>query len=81
MSKDKKRYSLRSKIIISAICMMLAIIVGCAVGYYSYIKSKIYTKSNELEIKTIEKKSEDDVDYKEVEGITNVLLVVLMVET
>ena len=55
--------------------MMLAIIVGCAVGYYSYIKSKIYTKSNELEIKTIEKKSEDDVDYKEVEGITNVLLV------
>ena len=75
MSKDKKRYSLRNKIIISAISMILAVIVGGVIGYYSYVKSKIYTKPSEIEIKTVEKKSEDDVEYKEVEGITNVLLV------
>ena len=75
MSKDKKRYSLRNRIIISAISMVLAVIVGGVIGYYSYVKSKIYTKSSEIEIKTIEKKSEEDVEYKEVEGITNVLLV------
>ncbi|MBP3914943.1 MAG: LCP family protein [Clostridium sp.] len=55
--------------------MVLAVIVGGVIGYYSYVKSKIYTKSSEIEIKTIEKKSEEDVEYKEVEGITNVLLV------
>ena len=75
MSKDKKRYSLRNRIIISAISMVLAVIVGGVIGYYSYVKSKIYTKSSEIEIKNIEKKSEEDVEYKEVEGITNVLLV------
>ena len=59
MSKDKKRYSLRNRIIISAISMVLAVIVGGVIGYYSYVKSKIYTKSSEIEIKTIEKKSEE----------------------
>ena len=41
MSKDKKRYSLRNRIIISAISMVLAVIVGGVIGYYSYVKSKI----------------------------------------
>ena len=49
--------------------------VGISASYYSYVKSKIYTESNEIKIKTVDKKSEDEVNYKEVEGITNVLLV------
>ena len=36
---------------------------------------KYYAKPNEIEVKTVEKKSEEEVDYKEVDGITNVLLV------
>ena len=39
------------------------------------MKSKIYAEPNEIEVKTVEKKSEEEVDYKEVDGITNVLLV------
>ena len=75
MSKYKKRHSLRNRIIILVISMILAVIVGGVIGYYNYVKSKIYTKPSEVKINTIEKKIEDDVEYKEVEGITNVLLV------
>lgn len=77
MNKDKKRYSLKKRIIISTISMVLAVVVvvGVVIGYYSYVKSKIYTEINEIEVKTVEKKNEEEVDYKEVEGITNVLLV------
>ena len=75
MNKDKKKYSLRNRIIISTISIVLAVIVGVVIGYYSYVKSKIYAEPSEIEVKTVEKKSEEEVDYKEVEGITNVLLV------
>ena len=73
--KKKKRHSLRSRIIVSAIFMILAVVVGVSIGYYNYVKSKIYTESNKIEVKTVEKKNEEEVDYKEVDGITNVLLV------
>ena len=73
--KKKKRYSLRNRIIASAIFMILAVVVGVSIGYYSYVKSKIYTEPNEIEVKTVEKRNEEEVDYKEVDGITNVLLV------
>ena len=73
--KKKKRYSLRNRIIASAIFMILAVVVGVSIGYYSYVKSKIYTEPNEIEVKTVEKKNEEEVNYKEVDGITNVLLV------
>jgi len=75
VNKDKKRYSLRNRIIISTISIVLAVVVGVVIGYYSYVKSKIYTDQNEIEVKTVEKKNEEEVDYEEVEGITNVLLV------
>ncbi|WP_243124879.1 LCP family protein [Clostridium cuniculi] len=75
MNKDKKRYSLRNRIIISTISIVLAVVVGVVIGYYSYVKSKIYAEPSEIEIKTVEKKNEEEVDYEEVEGITNVLLV------
>lgn len=73
MRKKKKINFLRNRIIVSVILIVFAIILGTAIGYYSYVKSKIYTKPNKIEVKTIE--NEDDVKYKEVEGITNVLLV------
>ena len=75
MNKDKKKYSLRNRIIISTISIVLAVIVGVVIGYYSYVKSKIYAEPSEIEVKTVEKKNEEEVDYEEVEGITNVLLV------
>ena len=75
MNKDKKKYSLRNRIIISTISIVLAVVVGVVIGYYSYVKSKIYTEPSEIEVKTVEKKNEEEVDYEEVEGITNVLLV------
>lgn len=73
MRKKKKINFLRNRIIVSVILIVFAIILGTAIGYYSYVKSKIYTKPNKIEAKAIE--NEDDVKYKEVEGITNVLLV------
>lgn len=73
MKKKKKINSLRNRIIVSTICIIFAIILGAAVGYYSYIKSKIYTKPNEIKVRTVD--NEENVKYKEVEGITNVLLV------
>ena len=75
MNKDKKKYSLRNRIIISTISIVLAVVVGVVIGYYSYVKSKIYAEPSEIEVKTLEKKNEEEVDYEEVEGITNVLLV------
>ena len=75
MNKDKKKYSLRNRIIISTISIVLAVVVGVVIGYYSYVKSKIYAEPSEIEVKTVEKKNEEEVDYEEVEGITNVLLV------
>lgn len=75
VDKEKKKKPKKRSIILSVIIILMVGIVGTAVGYYSYVKSKIYTESNEIKIKTVDKKSEDDVDYKEVEGITNVLLV------
>ena len=75
MNKDKKKYSLRNRIIISTISIVLAVVVGVVIGYYSYVKSKIYAEPSEIEVKTVEKKNEEEFDYEEVEGITNVLLV------
>ena len=75
MNKDKKKYSLRNRIIISTISIVLAVVVGVVIGYYSYVKGKIYAEPSEIEVKTVEKKNEEEVDYEEVEGITNVLLV------
>ena len=75
MNKNKKRSSLRNRIIILAISIVFIIIAGVGVGYYSYVKSKIYIEPAEIEVKIVENKNKEEVDYKEVEGITNVLLV------
>lgn len=78
--KNKKRkFSNKKRILLSSTIILLTIIVGVVAGYYNYVKSKIYTESKPIEIKTIEKNSDKDsdkeVEYDEVEGITNVLLI------
>lgn len=70
----KKKLPKKSTIIISLIVIVIVSVVGLSVGYYNYVKSKIYTESNEIELKTVDKK-DDDIEYQEVDGITNVLLV------
>lgn len=75
MNKNKKKSSLRNRIIILSISIVFTVIVGVSIGYYSYVKSKIYIEPTEVEVKTVENKNKEEVDYKEVEGITNVLLV------
>ena len=72
---NKKKKPKKRTIILSIIFILVFAMVGISASYYSYVKSKIYTESNEIKIKTVDKKSEDEVNYKEVEGITNVLLV------
>ena len=37
--KKKKRYSLRNRIIASAVFVVLAAVVGVSIGYYNYVKS------------------------------------------
>ncbi|WP_195987383.1 LCP family protein [Clostridium sp. D53t1_180928_C8] len=71
----KKKFPKKKRVIVSIITLVMVGIIGVVMGYFSYVKSKIYTEPNEVKLKTVEKKNEDDVDYKEVEGITNVLLV------
>jgi uncharacterized protein YneF (UPF0154 family) len=51
--KKKKINFLRNRIIVSVILIVFAIILGTAIGYYSYVKSKIYTKPNKIEAKAI----------------------------
>ena len=70
----KKKLPKKSTIIISLIVIVIVSVVGLSLGYYNYVKSKIYTESNEIELKTVDKK-DDDIEYQEVDGITNVLLV------
>lgn len=73
-ANKKKKLPKKSTIIISLTIIVIFVIVGLSVGYYNYVKSKIYTESNEVKLKTVDKK-DDDIEYQEVDGITNVLLV------
>lgn len=66
-TSKKKRWSAKRKIIISTIAVF-ALIIGILAYGYLYIKSKIYS---EISIPN----NIQDTEYKEVEGITNVLLI------
>ena len=63
----KKGWSIKKKVIISTFIIFALLISTLATGYM-YIRSKIYSGLNPSE--TI-----SDTEYKEVEGITNVLLI------
>ena len=65
----KKRWSTKKKVIVSTVVVFALLICTLATGYM-YIRSKIYS-----ELSPSETISETDTEYKEVEGITNVLLI------
>lgn len=67
MSRKKKNWSTTKKIVLSLV-MVLVILIGTVLGFYKHIKNKIYVKK-EPSI------SNNDSEFKEVEGITNVLLI------
>lgn len=63
----RKKWSTKKKVIVSTVIVFALLICTLATGYM-YIRSKIYSGLNPSE--TI-----SDTEYKEVEGITNVLLI------
>lgn len=63
----KKRWSVKKKVIISTLIIFSLLICTLATGYM-YIRNKIYSGLDPSE-------SISDTNYKEVEGITNVLLI------
>ena len=65
-NKKKKR----NRIIILGVLIVLAIAIAVPVWYYYYIRKQVYVES-----KPTTPKTENKVDYTEVEGITNVLLI------
>ena len=67
MSRKKKNWSTIKKVVLSLV-MVLVILIGTVLGFYKHIKNKIYVKK-EPSI------SNNDSEFKEVEGITNVLLI------
>lgn len=67
MSRKKKSWSTTKKVVLSLV-MVLVILIGTVLGFYKHIKNKIYVKK-ESSI------SNNDSEFKEVEGITNVLLI------
>ena len=78
--KRSKKKSLKKRSIIFSISTLLILcVIGTCVAYYIYVRNKIYNKNENIQFQTIEyenkKKDDDEVNYKEVNGITNVLLV------
>lgn len=67
MRRKKKSWSTTKKVVLSLV-MVLVILIGSVLGFYKHIKNKIYVKK-EPSI------SNNDSEFKEVEGITNVLLI------
>lgn len=64
--KKKKKKSI-VKIILLSILGVIAISIAVAVGYYNHIRNQVYVDYKPT--------TKDEVDYTEVDGITNVLLI------
>ena len=67
IKENKKKKKNKKKIILLSILGVLAILIAVAVGYYNHIRNQVY-----VDYKPTPK---NEVDYTEVEGITNVLLI------
>ncbi|MDV4150477.1 LCP family protein [Clostridium sp. AL.422] len=67
--KDKKKKRKKSKIILISVLGVLAILIAVGVLYYNHIKNRVFIETKPKESAT------QKVDYEEVEGITNVLLI------
>lgn len=74
-SKQIKNKYKQISIIVSSLFMICLILVGSG---YLYVRGKIYRKPKSTvvtERETLVKPKEETIDYKEVDGITNVLLI------
>ncbi|MDZ5000606.1 transcriptional regulator, partial [Clostridium perfringens] len=65
--QNKKKKNKKKKIILVSILSVLAIIIAVVWGYYNHIRNKIYVE--------YKPESKNQASYKEVDGITNVLLI------
>lgn len=76
--KDKRKLSNKKKVTISIFSVLLALVLLIALGYF-YVRSKIYrvansgTSSSAIQ-KDVTGEKEESVEYTQVKGITNVLL-------
>ena len=76
--KDKRKLSNKKKVTISIFSALLALVLLIALGYF-YVRSKIYrvansgTSSSAIQ-KDVTGEKEESVEYTQVKGITNVLL-------
>ena len=75
---EKKNSKIKKKRIgvIISIVALVSILISITTGYF-YVRSKIYTKNKPVSSTKIENNQnlEEEIKYKEVEGITNVLLI------
>lgn len=69
LKKNKSNKKRKKKIILISTLGVLAILIAVIFGYYIQIRNRVYIKS------TPKATEENKVDYEEVEGITNVLLI------
>ncbi len=67
--RNKKKKKNKKKIILLSVLGVLAILIAVGVWYYNHIKNRIFIESKPNNNAT------QEVDYEEVEGITNVLLI------
>ena len=76
--RKKRKLNKRKKAIIGIFSVLLALIVFIASGYF-YVRSKIYRATNPVEKTAVTQdttsEEEETVEYTEVKGITNVLLI------
>lgn len=70
--KGRKKWSTKKKAIVSVISIfaVIAILISTILVGYFYVKSKIYKEYNASQAK-----SEESVQYTEVSGVTNILLI------
>lgn len=72
--KIKKKYK---RIIIASFSIVMIFLISIGTGYL-YVRSKIYKKTNNVTLSDLQapvKAKEETIEYKEVKGITNVLLI------
>ena len=75
--KNKKNKNKSIEIIRAVFCVLMVCLILCGAGYL-YVNGKIYRETKpaaSANLEAPEKSKEESIDYKEVKGITNVLLI------
>lgn len=81
LKRGKKKVYKKRRIIFYSITLLILFVISICAGYYIYLRNKIYVKNQNVESNIMENQNynkddyEEETNYKEIEGITNVLLV------